>query len=149
MTDKAVVTVGALLVNDAGQILFGLRASWKKAWPDHWDSIGGRLEPGETLDEAMVREVREESGVTPTEFQWLECVPERRPELYGEAMHHIYAVTDWEGGMPSNRCDEHAEIRWFTLDELSLLPNLADSDYLRLGSLAVQRKTGLAANSRR
>lgn len=133
-----VVTVGALLVNQHGQVLLGLRAPWKKAWPDHWDSIGGRVEAGETLDEAMKREVREEIGVTPTEFLWLECVPERRPDLYGDAVHHIYAVTAWTDGMPENICDEHTEIKWFAPAELLTLPNLADCDYFRLAGLATK-----------
>lgn len=144
MATTPVVTVGALLVNDAGQVLLGLRASWKAAWPDHWDCIGGRVEPGEALDDAMKREVREETGVTPTEFLWLESVPERRPELYGDALHHVYAVTAWTGGTPENICDEHAEIRWFALEELKSLPNLADSDYFRLASLAVERRAAIA-----
>lgn len=139
-----IVTVGALLVNEDAQVLLGLRASWKKAWPDHWDSIGGRVEPGETLDEAMKREVREETGVTPTEFLWLECVAERRPQLYGEAVHHVYAVTAWSGGPLENVCDEHAELKWFAPDELLTLPNLADSDYFRLAGLAIRHRAATA-----
>jgi len=49
-------TVGALLIDGAGRVLLGLRASSKKAWPGHWDTIGGRVEPGERLDAALIRE---------------------------------------------------------------------------------------------
>jgi 8-oxo-dGTP diphosphatase len=68
MMATPIVTVGALLVNRERKVLMGLRAVWKSAWPAHWDTIGGRVEAGESLEAALVREVQEEIGVTPTEF---------------------------------------------------------------------------------
>jgi 8-oxo-dGTP diphosphatase len=122
-------TVGALFIGRDGKILLGLRAPTKKVWPCHWDTIGGRVEAGESLEEALVREVQEEVGVTPTEFELIATVRERRPEIYGEALHHIYAVTAWQGGEPANVCDEHSEIKWFSVDEMRLLTNIVDADY--------------------
>jgi 8-oxo-dGTP pyrophosphatase MutT (NUDIX family) len=131
-TAGAVRTVGALLLDGQDRILLGLRAGWKATWPRCWDCIGGRVEAGETLDVALAREVREEIGVTPTAFRLLGAVPEQRPDLYGQALHHIYLVTDWDGGAPDNVCDEHSEIRWFDIESLAALSNLADRDYHRL-----------------
>ncbi|MBB6467043.1 8-oxo-dGTP pyrophosphatase MutT (NUDIX family) [Aminobacter lissarensis] len=142
---EPVVTASALLVNESGQVLFGLRADWKKAWPGHWDAIGGRVEPDETPEDAMRREVREETGVTPTEFLWLDCVPERRPDVYGDALHHVYAVTAWTGGVPENVCDEHTEIRWFAPEELDALMNLADIDYARLVGVATRQRQAVVS----
>ena len=135
MTKDPTVTVGALLVNGERKVLLGLRAAWKTAWPGHWDTIGGRVEIGETLEAALVREVQEEVGVTPTEFRWMECLEERHPELYGNAVHHVFEVVGWEGGDPSNICAEHVEIRWFEVEELQHLSNLVDCDYPRLVKL--------------
>jgi 8-oxo-dGTP diphosphatase len=131
-----IVTVGALLVSHDRKVLMGLRVVWKSAWPEHWDAIGGRVVAGETLEDALVREVQEEVGVTPTKFRWMERIKERRPELYGMAVHHVYKVLGWKGGDPSNICDEHSEIRWFGIEELSKLSNLVDCDYPRLAKLA-------------
>ncbi len=122
-------TVGALFIGRDGKILLGLRAPSKKVWPCHWDTIGGRVEAGESLDEALVREVQEEVGVTPTEFRLIATVRERQPEIYGDALHHIYAVTGWQGGEPANICDEHTELKWFSVSEMRLLANIVDSDY--------------------
>ena len=132
------LTAGALLVDAAGRVLFGRRAAWKPAWPDCWDAIGGHVEPGETPEAAVVREVREEVGVTPTRLALLEVVPEARPDLYGEALHHIFAVSAWSGGEPVNGCDEHSEIRWFELAEIARLAPLAGEGYRRLCELAVR-----------
>jgi mutator protein MutT len=131
---KPVVTAGALMMNDEGRFLLGLRASWKPAWPDHWDVVGGRVEAGETPEEAMVREVQEETGVTPTSFRWLARFPERRPDLNGEGLHHIYLVKSWEGGEPRNICDEHSDLRWFLPEEIAAIPNLVDDSYRELTS---------------
>ena len=140
MQDKAARTVGALFIRPDGKVLLGLRAPSKKSWPDHWDTIGGHVEDGETLDDALIREVQEETGVTPTEFLLIAMVRERQPERYGDALHHVYAVTHWQGGEPANLCDEHTELRWFSIGEMHLLTNIVDSDYPRLAQQAAARK---------
>jgi 8-oxo-dGTP diphosphatase len=129
MHDQIAKTVGALFISQDGKVLLGLRAPWKKAWPSHWDTIGGRVEDGESLDDAMVREAREEVGVTPTRFRLIATVRERQPELHGDALHHVYAVTGWHGGDPANVCDEHTELKWFSIGEMRLLTNIVDCDY--------------------
>jgi len=122
-------TVGALFIRPDGKVLLGLRAPTKKVWPNHWDTIGGRVEDGESLEEALVREVQEEVGVTPTRFTLIATVRERQPDIYGKALHHVYVVTGWQGGDPANVCDEHTELKWFSVSDMLLLTNLVDADY--------------------
>jgi 8-oxo-dGTP diphosphatase len=129
MQDPIAKTVGAMLVGSDRKILLGLRAPSKKVWPCHWDTIGGRVEVGESLEDALVREVQEEVGVTPTQFRLIATVQERQPEIYGEMLHHVYAVTGWHGGEPANVCDEHTELKWFSVREMRLLTNIVDCDY--------------------
>lgn len=133
-----VVTAGALLVDHDSRVLLGRRAAWKNAWPDFWDAIGGRVEAGESPEMAVVREVQEEVGVRPTHLFLMETIPEPRPDLYGDALHHIFAVSAWAGGSPTNACDEHSEIRWFTIDEIDRLKRLAGTDYPQFARRAVQ-----------
>jgi 8-oxo-dGTP pyrophosphatase MutT (NUDIX family) len=137
MQDKTARTVGALLIRPDGRVLLGLRAPSKKVWPSHWDTIGGHVEDGETLDDALVREVQEETGVTPTQFRLIATVRERQPERYGDALHYIYAVTAWQGGDPANICDEHTELRWFSIGEMRGLANIVDADYPFLAELGI------------
>ena len=94
-------------------------------------TLGGRLEPGETPEAAMVREVREEIGVDVIAFQPPTVVP---ADGY---RHHIFAVTAWSGE-PANLGDEHAEIRWFDVAELSRLERLAGIGYPGLSARACE-----------
>ncbi len=141
MPDQIAKTIGALFISQEGRILLGLRAPWKRTWPCHWDTIGGRVEAGESLDQALVRELREEVGVTPTAYRLVAMVRERQPELYGKALHHVYAVTSWQGGEPANVCDEHTELKWFSVSEMALLTNIVDRDYALFARQAMTGET--------
>jgi 8-oxo-dGTP diphosphatase len=140
MNDQPARTVGALFVRPDGKVLLGLRAPSKNVWPGHWDTIGGHVEAGESLEEALIRETREETGVTLTRFRLIATVRERQPELYGDALHHVYAVTAWQGGEPSNTCDEHSELKWFSVSEMRELENIVDPDYVSFAELAMTEK---------
>jgi 8-oxo-dGTP diphosphatase len=137
MHDQIAKTVGALFIGPDGKVLLGLRAPSKKVWPNHWDTIGGHVEDGESLDAALIREAQEEAGVTPTVFRLIAAVRERRPEIYGDALHHVYAVTGWQGGELANICDEHSELKWFDISEMRGLKNIVDPDYVSLAELAM------------
>jgi 8-oxo-dGTP diphosphatase len=140
MQDTPSNTVGALFIRSDSKVLLGLRSPSKKSWPDHWDTIGGHVEAGESLEDALVREIREETGVTPTAFKLVAIVREPRPDLYGDALHHIYAVTSWQGGKPANICDEHTELKWFSIDEMRGLTNIVDPSYVSFAELAMTDK---------
>ncbi len=60
-----------ILENDSGEFLLALRDN--KSWipfPNHWDLIGGHVEEGESPEEAVVREYREELGLVLKDFSF-------------------------------------------------------------------------------
>jgi len=60
------------LYNRSGKLFLQKRAMTKDIQPGKWDtSAGGHLAPGETVEEALVREAKEELGLTNFEFQFL------------------------------------------------------------------------------
>jgi len=140
MPDVIARTVGAMLIDDRDRVLLGLRAASKTIWPDHWDTIGGHVEAGESLEQALVREVEEEIGVTPMAFALIAAVREREPERYGDMLHHIYVVTQWAGGEPQNVSDEHSELKWFDVAAMSRLTNIVDANYPQLARRAIERR---------
>jgi len=52
------------------------------------------------------------------------------------AVHNIFVVTEWIG-QPANVCNEHTEIKWFTLDEMLHLANIVDCEYPRHARMAI------------
>jgi 8-oxo-dGTP pyrophosphatase MutT (NUDIX family) len=125
-----VQTAGGLLIDAAGRILLGLRAHHKRVAAGYWDIIGGHLKFGESAEDALVREIHEELGVTPTCYRLIASVCEP-PSLAGETgcVHHVFLITEWTGGGPRNACDEHARIGWFRPSEIRELANKTPFDF--------------------
>ncbi len=80
--------------------------------PGYWCPPSGRIEPGETEEEAVVREVAEELGLvaTPVRKVW-ECPADR-----GDFTLHWW-LADVEGGDLRLDPIEVADARWVTTDE--------------------------------
>jgi 8-oxo-dGTP diphosphatase len=111
----------AIFVRD-GRILPGKRSPERASCPDCWDVIGGHVEPGETVEEALVREAQEETGLTPLRFV-------SAGRLQRKAVHHFFTVFDWRGGEPKLLGDEHTVFGWFTIEEACALRPLALPEY--------------------
>jgi mutator protein MutT len=120
------IACGVLVRN--GSVLLGLRAQHKRIYPNLWDLPGGHVEPGETIEHALVREVEEEVGVVPTAFSKVATIDEPHPEINGRTAYHVFVVTAWTGE-PTMRGDEHVELRWLSLDEACGCERLALDDY--------------------
>jgi 8-oxo-dGTP diphosphatase len=86
-----------------------------------WSLPGGKQEPGETLAQAVVREVREETGLD-VEVGELACVVERMGVDYHYVILDYYARVT--GGELAAASDARAA-RFVTLEELAALPHTA------------------------
>jgi 8-oxo-dGTP diphosphatase len=53
---------------------------------------------------------------------------------------HCITSTPLPPGDPANICDEHTELKWFSVREMLLLTNIVDSDYPRFARLAMTSK---------
>ena len=77
-----------------------------------WDGFGGHLEPGESPEAALRREVREELGIEVTRFQSVSVYEDVDPTGGDTFRHSLFLVTDWAGEVEIAN-PEHSEIRWF------------------------------------
>ena len=90
---RVAVAVGVLLRDD-GSFLLASRPEGKP-WAGYWEFPGGKLEAGESVEQALARELHEELGITP-----LDTVPWRSLAMdYSHARVDLRfcKVTRWEG----------------------------------------------------
>ncbi|TDD48740.1 NUDIX domain-containing protein, partial [Kribbella antibiotica] len=59
---RAVDCVGALIRDAAGRVYVHRRSPDRRLLPGLWDVVGGHVDPGEAPEEALRREVEEETG---------------------------------------------------------------------------------------
>ena len=82
-----------------------------------WNGIGGKLEQGETPEQAMIRETEEEIFVTPTEYEKvgiINFIEYYKDELATINMH-VYVATKWDK-TPKESIEMLPE--WFEIDNL-------------------------------
>ena len=78
-----------------------------------WEFVGGKVEPGETLEEALIRECYEELGVKVSVGEVFMTLVHEYPDI---TVHlTLFNATICEGNI---QMLEHNDIRWITTDEI-------------------------------
>ena len=85
---------------------------------DKWIGVGGKFEPGESPEECICRETREETGLTLTDYQYRGIVTFVSDVWETEYMH-LFTATGWSGKV--QECDEGV-LEWIHKDALAALP---------------------------
>ncbi|MEO3975967.1 (deoxy)nucleoside triphosphate pyrophosphohydrolase [Streptomyces sp. CAU 1734] len=107
MTDRIVVA-GA--VYDQGRLLAARRSAPEEV-AGRWELPGGKLEPGERPEDALVRELREELGV---EAEPLDRIPGEWPVRPGLVLQ-VWTVRLLSG--EPRPLEDHDDLRWLAPDE--------------------------------
>ncbi len=119
---EAIPVVVALLLRDA-KVLMGKRKP-HKIYADHWEFPGGKVESGETLHDALARELKEELSISIDDSEeWF-----RETAQYADNMTydiHYFLVRSFSDTLEDK---EFAEVDWFGLSELPLLQHLTGND---------------------
>ena len=121
------------VIANRGRILVLRRAKRMPYKPDSWDLPGGHLAAGESFEECLLREIKEETGLDASIDRLLGLNPMVK-EPYVQALYACRLIIYQTVQL---RPDEHSEHRWATLDELKamdLIPYLAR--FLERGLLA-------------
>jgi len=108
------------LENDRGEYLMMHRV--KKEHDvnhDKWVGVGGKLEENESPDQCLLREVKEETGVTLERFQFRGVVTFLSDGWEGEYMY-LFTADRWSGTIRSD-CPE-GELEWVPRDRVPELP---------------------------
>lgn len=124
--------VGALIRNREQRVYVHRRTPDRALFPGVWDIVGGHVEPGETLEQALAREIEEETGwrlahidAVVTDWEWgAGGVPRRERD-------HLVTV-DGDLNAPRLERDKHDAYAWVGSDNLELMLEGRDDDDRRL-----------------
>ncbi len=117
MEPTRIACVGAIVHDDEGRLLLVRRGT--EPGKGLWSIPGGRVDPGETSLEAVVRELEEETALHVVPTRLAGVVDRTGPE------GQVYAIEDWlarpaPGADPAQVLagDDADEVGWFSADEL-------------------------------
>ncbi|WP_433303345.1 NUDIX domain-containing protein [Actinoplanes sp. CA-030573] len=125
--DSGRVRIVTAVLRDGDRVLLCHRSPGRRHNPDVWDLPGGHVEEGEKPEASLVRELREELGIT-------------APEPAGPPLHEfrtglvhmrIWLVEKWTGTPVNAAPEEHDAMGWFRTADLGGL-RLAHESYLAM-----------------
>lgn len=93
-----------------------------------WNGVGGKLESGESVEEAVIRECQEEIGVTPLSYR-----PVAELDFYGGSAHepwnmyvYAYLCDEWEGEPAES---EEMAPKWYKINDIPYKDMWQDDEY--------------------
>ena len=105
---KLLLVAACALIDADNRVLIAQRPP-AKSMPGLWEFPGGKLEPGETPEDCVLRELREELGVT----TWRNCLAPLTFASHTYAEFHLlmplFVCRKWEGPAIAQ---EHTAIKW-------------------------------------
>lgn len=118
---KLLLVVAAVLIDADGRVLIAKRPEGK-SMAGLWEFPGGKIEPGETPEDALIRELNEELGITVKKA----CLAPLTFASHDYDDFHllmpVYACRRWEGDVVANDGQELAWVRTLRLGDYPMPP---------------------------
>lgn len=108
--------VSAMVLIEGGKV-FAAQRNYVGTLAGRWEFPGGKLEPGESAEHAVIREIAEELGIVIRVQRQLLTVAHTYPTF--SLTMYVFLCTRLSGEI---QCLEHAQYRWLAFDELDSLP---------------------------
>ena len=113
--------VGALILNERGRLFVQRRSATRRVLPGIWDIVGGHIEEGESIEEALGREIEEETGwklrrigAQIADWEW---------EHEGVVRRELDYIVEVDGDVTVPRLEEgkHDAYTWVGPDDVDLM----------------------------
>lgn len=131
MVVRRIIEVVGAIIKEGDRYLVGQRPA-NKAQGGMWEFMGGKIEPGETPEQALARECREELALEIENERIIDSVVHEYPEK--TICLTLISCSPKSGSIP--KALEHQQIRWVTRDEMDAL------DFAPADRELIERMTG-------
>ena len=111
------LTMRGIIKNDNDEILILKRHPKSRTDPDTWELPGGKVENGEFFDDALVREIKEETNLDCKVGDLAIAIQHDYP--YKRTVQMIMHLDDVEGELMIS--DEHTDAKYASIDEIKTL----------------------------
>ena len=104
-----------LFLQKEGEVLLAMKKRGFGA--GRWNGVGGKLDSGETVEQALIRETQEEILVTPRDFKKAAEITfhEQHEGTLNDLQVHVFICSGWEGEPTET---EEMAPRWFKLEAI-------------------------------
>ena len=109
-----IIRVTAAIIESENKILIAQRKAKDNLFGGLWEFPGGKIEDGETPEECMARELKEELEIEVEVGTLITSNKHRYPNGIFELL--VYKVEHISGNFVLN---DHNEVKWITIDEIS------------------------------
>jgi 8-oxo-dGTP diphosphatase len=116
------VGMGALIFNDEGKLLLSLRGKKAKNEVGKWEIPGGALEFGETFEQGLKREIKEELDIEIEVGEMLHLCDHIIPDEHQHWVSPTFMCKIVSGTPTIQEPEKCERIDWFTLEEADQLP---------------------------
>lgn len=122
-------TVSCWIMNEKGKILMQKRTPNKKRNPNKWAKTGGQVDSGETPEEAIAREVKEEIGIEIPRNQIVSYKVFKSDEKNKRFSYNYLFIVGYKLGDYVLQKEEVAEVKYFTIEELEHARKIGNTDF--------------------
>lgn len=115
---KTRICAVAVVEND-GKILMGNKVKDVGPYPNTWRLPGGGVEDGESLEDAVRREVKEETNLDTQDVKKMGAYEDNEPDKNGEMTHYIFNVFKVKASGEHVASKEFPSLKWIDKKQLA------------------------------
>ena len=122
-------TVSCWIMNKKGEILLQKRTPNKRRNPNKWAKTGGQVDSGESAEEAIIREVKEELGIDISKKQIQFIGIYKKDDKNRRFAYNFIFIVDYKIEDYTLQEDEVSEVKYFTIEEIEKARKNNDVNY--------------------